>query len=103
MVIKYYCTDNLRYNGRFRVGTALTLDTLMKENMLFASEVTTPIYFIQGGKDILVCPKGVANYMSQVKSVNKVFLEVADLEHDIPHDYRFKKYLEDISAWMSKV
>ena len=68
----------------------------MQESVNVKDKVSTPMFMIQGKKDKNVCPEGNIKYFNDCSVSDKVLIEVDDLEHDIYHDYRINKYLEDI-------
>ena len=100
-VLKYYEQDPLRYKGKFKIGTAITIDELLTENLNNVTKISTPMYFVQGRKDKLVSYDGNMNYLNKLSN-RKVIVDIQDLEHDIPHDYRIRNYLEDIFIWMKE-
>lgn len=101
-MIDFLSKDSLIYRGNFKFGTSVALNNLFTESAQLKNNISTPVFFIQGLKDEFVSPQGNLKYLNESNQNDKVVIEVNDLEHDIPHDRRIIRYMEDIITWMKE-
>lgn len=101
-MIEYYKNDPLYYRGKFKLGTAFSINELLKLSSDIKDNVSTPIFIVQGMKDSNVCSDGNIKYINDCSVLDKVIITDDDLEHDVLHDNKVNKYLEDIITWMEE-
>lgn len=100
-LFKFYNEDKLRYSGRHKIGTALTIKDLFEESEESIPNIKIPLLIIHGKEDRLCPLESIKEYLKKLKC-EYVFIEVDGAGHDLPHDSSIKELIEVSLDWMNE-
>ena len=100
-VVQDYINDPLVHSGKVSARLMSELSAAMVRVLQSAGTITLPIIILQGGKDVMVDPKGARYLFETVSSTKKELKLIDDSYHELLNEPRFKQQaMADIVQWL---
>jgi acylglycerol lipase len=99
-VVQAYINDPLVYTGKITARLAAELLNTIHSVSAKLSDITLPIFIVQGGADSLVDPSGAQMLYNNVASKDKAIKIYDGLYHEIFNEPEHDRVLNDVRQWI---